>query len=308
MRKFLPIIFICFITVFSPEIIRAEETLKIATCQFPVTGDIRQNAEYVKNYITEAVENSADVVHFSEASLSGYPPGDFSSFESFDWGELRAQTVEITALAKKYGVWVILGSSHYISESEKPLNSLYIISEEGEIVDRYDKSFLTGGDKKFFTCGDHTVTVELNGYKCGFLICYDSCFPEMYNIYRHQGVKIMFHSFYNATHKGRTILNDIIPAEIRVRASDNRMWVIANNSTGEYSSWGACVARPDGSLESLERGVPGILYHEFPDDEHTGKFPSWTHNDKMMKLPEGEIYYNDSPSSHPRALNTRSLP
>ena len=143
----------------------------------------------------------------------------------------------------------------------------------------------------------------------GFLICYDSCYPEMYNLYRHRGVTLMFHSFYNAHHEGKTILDEIIPAEIRVRASDNAMWVIANNSTGHYSSWPACIARPDGSMESLERGNPGILYREFPDLEKTSDFASWLHNFKMMKLPEDEVYQVFGEiSDHPRALNTKSLP
>ena len=103
-------------------------------------------------------------------------------------------------------------------------------------------------------------------------------------------------------------LDEIIPAEIRVRASDNLMWVIASNSSGHYSSWPTCIARPDGSLESLERGVPGILYREFPDDHRTRNFPSWTHNNKVMKLPENETYHNGTPSRHPRALNTGSSP
>jgi hypothetical protein len=131
---------------------------------------------------------------------------------------------------------------------------------------------------------------------------------EMYNIYRHKGVKIMFHSFYNAHHDGKTILDEVIPAEIRVRASDNTMWVIANNSTGFYSSWPTCIARPDGSLETLERGIPGILYRDFPDNEKSDKFNSWLHNFKMMKLPEGEVYQIfGKPSNHPRVLNTKSL-
>jgi hypothetical protein len=130
----------------------------------------------------------------------------------------------------------------------------------------------------------------------------------MYNIYRHKGVKIMLHSFYNAHHEGKTILDEIIPAEIRVRASDNLMWVVANNSSRDYSSWPACIARPDGSLQSLERGVPGILYREFPDDDRTKEFRSWTHNNKTMKLPDDEVYHNGTPSKHPRALDTRSLP
>ena len=286
-----------------------QEKLKVATCQFPVTGEVKSNANYIKKFIIEAAQNQADIVHFSEAALSGYPPEDIPSFENFDWEALRAVTYEIMDLARKNNIWIILGSAHFISREEKPLNSLYIISNEGKIVDRYDKSMLTKGDSKFYTAGNHIVVVELKGYKLGFLICYDSCYPEMYNIYRHKGVKLMFHSFYNAHHEGETILDEIIPAEIRVRASDNTMWVIANNSSGYYSSWPVCIARPDGSLESLERGIPGILYREFPDVEKSERFNSWLHNFKLMKLPEDEVYQVfGTTSKHPRALDTKSLP
>jgi len=301
------LLLVVFLTGFAGQS-RSEEKLKVATCQFPVGGDIESNAGYMKRFIKEAASNKADIIQFSEAALSGYPPKDIPSFDDFDWAKLQEETHQIMSLAKKHRIWIILGSAHYISGDEKPLNSLYIISDEGKIVDRYDKSMLTGGDLKYYTPGDHTVVVELKGFKLGFLICYDSCFPEMYNIYRHKGVKIMFHSFYNAHHKGKTILDEIIPAEIRVRASDNLMWVIASNSSGHYSSWPTCIARPDGSLESLEREVPGILYREFPDDKRTKQFPSWTHNNKAMKLAEDEVYHNGTPSKHPRALNTRSLP
>jgi len=286
----------------------SQEKLKVATCQFPVTGDIASNATYIKKYIIEAAENHADLVHFSEASLSGYPPGDIPSFENYDWEALRAESEEIMSLAKEKKIWVVLGSAHYLDEKEKPMNCLYIISDEGKIVGRYDKSMLTRGDANYYTAGNHIEIIDLKGYKLGFLICYDSCYPEMYNLYRHKGVIIMIHSFYNAHHDGVTILDEVIQAEIRVRASDNRMWVIANNSTGPYSSWPACIARPDGSLESLERGVPGLLYRDFPDTEISDKFNSWLHNFKMMKLPEDEVYQVfGKPSDHPRVLDTKSL-
>ncbi|HUQ67732.1 MAG TPA: carbon-nitrogen hydrolase family protein [Flavitalea sp.] len=286
----------------------SDPKLKVAACQFPVTGDIKENARYIKKFIREAAMNGADIIQFPEASLSGYPPVDVPSFENYNWELLRAETNEVMSLAKELHIWVFLGSAHFISEKEKPLNCLYIISNEGKIVDRYDKSMLTDGDLKYFTPGNHIVIREIKGFKMGFLICYDSCFPEMYNIYRHKDVKIMFHSFYNAHHKSKSILDQIIPAEIRVRASDNLMWVVATNSSGEYSSWPTCIAKPDGSMESLERGVPGILYREFPDDKLTNEFPSWTHNNKTMTLPADEVYHNGKPSKHPRAVNTKSLP
>jgi predicted amidohydrolase len=229
-------------------------------------------------------------------------------FDDYDWDKLRTRTREIMCLAKEHGIWVVLGSAHYLCPEENPTNCLYIISSEGEIVDRYDKSMCTAGDLKAYTPGNQLVTIDLKGIRCGFLICYDSCFPEMYNVYRHRGVELMFHSFYNARHKGKTILDEIIPAEIRVRASDNLMWVIANNSSAEHSAWPTCIARPDGSLTALKRGVPGILYRTFPDKKTTEEFQSWTHNNKAMVLPEDEVYHNGEPSTHPRATNGQALP
>jgi predicted amidohydrolase len=286
----------------------SQEKLKIALCQFPVSGDLMSNSGYIKKFIKEAAQNKADIIQFSEAALTGYPPKDIPSFKDYDWRSLRKETEEIMLLAKDNNIWIVLGSAHYISENEKPLNCLYVISNEGKIVDRYDKSMLTKGDLNFYTPGDHITILDLKGYRIGFLICYDSCFPEMYNIYRNNGVKIMLHSFYNAHHPGKTILDEVIPAEIRVRASDNLMWVLASNSSGFYSSWPSCIARPDGSLESLERGIPGIMYRYFPDKIITPLFSSWTHNNKMMKLPADEVYHNGITSEHPRALDTRSLP
>ena len=305
------VIYFILVFLFLPAFINniySQEKLKVAICQFPVSGDLKSNSEYIKKFIKEAASNKADIIQFSEAALTGYPPKDIPSFQNYNWGNLRNETKEIMSLARENNIWVVLGSAHYISENEAPLNCLYIISNEGNIVDRYDKSMLTNGDLKYYTPGNHIVILELKGYKIGFLICYDSCFPEMYNIYRYKDVKLMMHSFYNAHHDGKTILDEIIPAEIRVRASDNLMWVLATNSSGSYSSWPSCVARPDGSMESLERGVPGILYREFPDNKLTTLFSSWTHNNKMMKLPADEIYHNGIPSQNIRALDTRSLP
>ena len=124
---------------------RSEERLKVAACQFPVGGNIESNADYVKRFIKEAASNKADIVQFSEAALSGSPPLDIPSFDNFDWAKLRDETHQIMSLARERRIWVVLGSAHYISEDEKPLNCLYIISDEGKIVDRYDKCMRSYG-------------------------------------------------------------------------------------------------------------------------------------------------------------------
>src|SRR5215210_7274458 len=150
--------------------------LKVATCQFPVSGDVHKNARFIKDFIKEAALQKADIVHFSEASLTGYPPGDIPSFNNYDWDALSKETKEIMTVAKQFGVWVVLGSAHYIDSGVMPTNCLYIISNKGEIVDRYDKSMLTDGgdssDDSFYSPGNHITTININGFECGFLICY----------------------------------------------------------------------------------------------------------------------------------------
>jgi hypothetical protein len=69
-----------FLTAFSEKSC-SEEKLKVATCQFPVSGNIESNADYIKRFIKEAALNKADIVHLSEAALSGYPPKDIPSFQ-----------------------------------------------------------------------------------------------------------------------------------------------------------------------------------------------------------------------------------
>jgi predicted amidohydrolase len=139
----------------------SQEKLKIATCQFPVSGNILENSSFIKGFIREAAQNGCDIIQFPEQALSGYPPVDITSFKDYNWQLLRKETKEIMALAKENNIWVVLGSSHFINEKEKPLNCLYIISNQGEIVDRYDKSMLTGGDLKYFTPGNHIVILAI---------------------------------------------------------------------------------------------------------------------------------------------------
>ena len=91
---------------------------------------------------------------------------------------------------------------------------------------RREAQGIMGGSATLFT---------LKGVTCGLMICYDSCFPEMYNRYRHAGVAITFHSYYNAHHKGPNILDEFIPAQVQTRAADNTMWVVANNSCARHS-------------------------------------------------------------------------
>ena len=131
--------------------------LTIAACQFPISDNISENYNWIKSQIVEANLKKADIVHFAECALTGYPEVDMKSLDNFDWDLLYEKTDSILMLANQLNIWVVLGSIHRLSEGVKPHNCMYIINPDGEIVDRYDKRFLTGGDLKHFSPGDHFV-------------------------------------------------------------------------------------------------------------------------------------------------------
>lgn len=248
--------------------------LIVATCQFPISADIRSNLQYVSQQMTAAKNCGAQVAHFAEACLSGYAGTDFPSYQGFDWALLEACTHQILALARQLQIWVVLGSSHHLSGEHKPHNSLYIISAEGSIIGRYDKLFCAGntseqtGDLAHYSPGNHFCVFEIEGIRCGTLICHDNRYPELYREYKRRGVQLMFHS-YHAGHiapdrlqamqaavgvenqpynPGSTYPEIIQPATMHTAAANNYLWISCPNSSAQTSCWASFFVRPDGVI------------------------------------------------------------
>lgn len=223
-------------------------TLTVATCQFPVSDSITDNASYIHDYMISAKENGAQLVHFSECALSGYAGTDFMSFEGFDWDTLQCHLKSIQNLAHKLGIWTIVGSSHRSENFDKPFNCLYLINDEGQLIDRYDKRFCTPGDLNYYTPGDHFVIFDINGIKCSLLICYDLRFPEIYRALKREGVECIFQSFYNARQKEPSVHTHIMRQSMQCRAATNYFWVSMCNSIAPVSPYPSCFIQPDGVI------------------------------------------------------------
>jgi len=233
--------------------------LTIASCQFPVSGNIEQNAEHIFNQMRLSKIYGAAVAHFPECALSGYGGADFNDYDNFDWVLLKEKTDVICALAGKLKLWVLLGSIHPLSKGNKPHNSLYVINPEGKVIDRYDKRFCTSGDLKYYSPGDHFVNFKIKDINCGLLICYDLRFPELYREYRKTSTDIIFQSFYNARHEEDCIHPKIMPVTAQVRAATNSFYMSLTNSSAPFS-WPCYFITPDGLVsKKLPANEMGIL-------------------------------------------------
>ncbi|HTU76148.1 MAG TPA: carbon-nitrogen hydrolase family protein [Trebonia sp.] len=265
--------------------------VKVATCQFPVSADVDVNRRHILGQLDEAAQRGARVAHFPEAALSGYAGVDHGGFAGWgtpQWARLREATREIVARCARQGIWTVLGSAHQLSDGRKPHNCLYVISDHGEVVDRYDKRFCAGdaagttGDLAHYSPGDHPVTWEIDSVRCGALICYDYRFPELYRQYVDLGVQLVFHSFHaggvpaeqvaligaaigagldgvnpaaTLTYPGITM-----PAGMTAAAASNFIWISCPNTSAPESLWPAFMVRADGvTTGRLTRNEPGLL-------------------------------------------------
>jgi deaminated glutathione amidase len=256
--------------------------LTVATCQFPVSADISQNAGWISRQLREAAGRGARVAHFPEGALSGYAGTDFESFAGFGWDALDRATDQVRELARELGIWVVTGSAHRFSAVSRPHNSLYVIGDDGRIVTRYDKRFLGGSDPDHYSPGNHFSRWTLDGIGCGALICYDYRFPELYRHYVTLDVRLMFHSFHAghfppgkvaavgaAIGTEHAALNPAatftypgitMPAVMTASAACGNMWISCPNTSAPESLWPAFLVRSDGiTIGRLERNAPGVL-------------------------------------------------
>ena len=260
--------------------------LIVATCQFPVDADIRSNIYYVLRQMRDAKARGADAAHFPEACLSGYAGVDFATYRRFNWNLLSQCTPRVLHLARELKLWVVLGSTHRLTGPHKPHDSLYIINDEGELVDRYDKMFCAGdhsgkvSDLAHYSPGNHFAVFDLKGVRCGALICHEYRYPELYREYKKRGVQLIFHSYHaghvtpkhlktmeaqvgDAFHKynpASTLPGITMPAAMHAAAASNHVWISCSNTSARESCWPSFFVRPDGVITGrLRRNTAGVL-------------------------------------------------
>jgi len=221
-----------------------------------------ENFTHIKDHIEEASDNKVEVIHFPETALPGYLNYPKNDPSEFDWDTLDSLTRDICHLALLKNIWVILGSIRK-QEGQLPRNCICIISNFGKIQGYYDKQRLYEHESEFYSSGESPFVVNIKGHKCGFLICFDNCFPELYTTYRKLGVGLIFHSLHNAGNKQETSIKDLMAANLLVRSADNQLWISASNSSKPYSPLPATIARPDGSAKKAKRHITGMIIDDF---------------------------------------------
>jgi len=305
--------------------------IRVATSQFAVSADIESNLKSILSQMREAKEKNCDVIQFPEGSLSGYAGSDFASFDNFNWPLLRQCMSTVLLTAKELNLWVLLGSAHQLTHPNKPHNSIYVINNLGEIVDRYDKRFCAGtdhvnhGDLSHYSSGNHFAIFSISGITCSTLICHDYRYPELYRELKKKNVEIVFHCYhagnmdekkrlsmeaeigaeYHHLNPGKTYPEITMPATMISYAANTYVWISCANTSAKESCWPAFIVRPDGVIiGKLEKNVASILVTEIDTKKEFYDSTKYWRNRSISG-----IYFSgvDNPVEDPRSSDKKSF-
>jgi NAD+ synthase (glutamine-hydrolysing) len=153
--------------------------LRVTLAQLNHTiGDIAGNIARMRAAAQQAAADGADMVVFSELSLTGYYPGDLLDEPPFlhqvhdGLEQLKAATRELPQLH-----WVVGAPTHALSPGKKLHNSLLVI-KDGEVLLQYAKQLLPTynifDEQRHFEPGpDRAQVLRVGDTQVGFLICED---------------------------------------------------------------------------------------------------------------------------------------
>jgi len=193
--------------------------------------------------------------------------------------------------AKRKHVWILAGSVAVTGPDDKILNRSCLISDQGEIVARYDKIHLFDiqlSDKEVYresdvvAPGDRAVVAKTPFGIVGMSICYDLRFAALYRDMAQAGAEILFvpAAFTRKTGIAHWhVLN-------RARAIENGAFVVATGAVGDIEGGGgtyghSLIVSPWGEVLADAGDARGIALAELDLDvvkQTRARIPSLQHD------------------------------
>nr|BFE60092.1 carbon-nitrogen hydrolase family protein [Dactylosporangium thailandense] len=225
--------------------------IRIATTQPVATADARENGSRARGLMRQAAADGTRLIHFPEGFLSGYAKELIADWNDVDWPGVREELRATARLAAELRMWVVLGSAHPLTAPHRPHNSLYVISDRGEVATRYDKRRCSNTEiTRFYSPGFAPVVFDVDGYRFGCAICIEVNFPSLFIEYGNLGVDCLLLSAWP--------VDSIFFLKARSHAAIHNSWLSLSVPAQSATLMPSAIIGPDGS-ESASVHAPAEL-------------------------------------------------
>ncbi|MEV4346867.1 carbon-nitrogen hydrolase family protein [Actinoplanes sp. NPDC049596] len=236
------------------------------------TAALRESGDGIRRLMREAHAAGARLLHLPEGALvcpdkrimsaTGPETVGGADWSRADWATLAGQLRSIVALAGELRLWTVLGSVHPLTGPRRPHLSLYVISDAGAIVTRYDERMLSNTKvSHMYTPGSAPITFTVDGARFGCALGMEAAFPEVFLEYERLDVDCVLFSTHGP---GSPVNNGPFALQAQALAAANSYWVsyagtaqdapnAPSGLVGPAGDWAArCPAAPEESLVTAD--------------------------------------------------------
>ncbi|MFI5681318.1 carbon-nitrogen hydrolase family protein [Streptomyces cellulosae] len=231
------------------------ESVRLAVAQTPVRHDprdgeaLRESGREVRALMREASTQGARIVHFPEGaicfpgklvmSVNGPDAVGPADWDRCQWAVLQSELAAIAALARELRLWTVIPSVHRLTGPNRPHNSLYVISDRGGVVTRYDERLLSKTKVSYmYSPGVSPVTFDVDGVRFGCLLGMEIHYPELFAEYEKLDVDCVL--FSTSGTSGNTAV------QAQGHAAVNSYWVSLSVPTQHSATAPSGIIAPNG--------------------------------------------------------------
>ncbi|MDX1836682.1 carbon-nitrogen hydrolase family protein [Legionella taurinensis] len=244
---------------------------KVAVVQMRSSASVQDNLQQVEKQLAKARDDEVDLLVLPEnfAFMGMKETDKLAIAEQYGEGEIQQA---ISALAKKYGVWVVAGTIPIKGLHHRVRASSLVFDDHGLCAARYDKIHLfdvrvssqeAHEESNTVERGDEVVVVDTPAGRLGLSVCYDLRFPELYQQLSMRGAELFtvpsaFTAITGAAHW------EVL---LRARAIENLCYVLAPNQggvheNGRHTHGHSLIVEPWGKIVAEQKENPGMVTAE----------------------------------------------
>lgn len=287
------------------------QSIRLAVTQTSLSNDPRNIAALhasgaeIRHLMERAHQAGARLIHFPEGAtcapnkriMSKTGPAEIgpSDWSRFEWTALRGELDEIRRLARRLRLWTVLGSVHQLTSPNRPHNSLYVISDRGELVNRYDERMLSNTKISFmYSPGNAPVTFDVDGIRFGCTLGMEAHYPEIFAEYERLDADCVLFS----TTGELPAAAPAFAAEALGHAASNTYWVSYSAHAPQSVTAPSGVAAPNGhwAVQCAADGTPDLVVTDIAIDRDNPARP-W------RRKARAELYAAYQVTSDPRSAD-----
>ena len=258
--------------------------IKIATAQSRVEKSIEENGIEIRKLLKKGKSKGAKIVHFCEGALSGYSKNHLVNYGQINFEKIRDEISKIQKLCKELNIWAVFGCVHELSEGNRPHNSMYVISDSGEIANRYDKRRCSNNELlNWYTPGFEPCYFEVEGIKFSCALCIEIQFPELFIESEKQGVQCIL---FSSSSKEK-----MFGIQAQGYAASNNYWISMAIPTNESENLSSQLIAPNGEIQlKCKRNCSSIIVSKIDTENKKWHIPLNLAKPWRRLAREGDIY------------------